>query len=118
MLWLIVLLVVIFLVFGVAGLRNALKVGAALLVICILLVGGYLLNQNQEQEASKKRISASEVRFDDLRLSVNGSTSRLTGNIRNQSPRYPLTSIELEITLRDCVESKCDVVGQTKETLW
>jgi hypothetical protein len=117
MLWLIIVLAVIFLAFGAAGLRTALKVGAVLLLVCIVLGVGYWMHDKSEQEASWRRIGPSVVQFNDLRLGI-GNSGKLTGSIRNLSRQYTVSSVELQITVRDCIESSCDVVGQTTETLW
>jgi len=118
MLWVIVALLVIFFVFGVAGVRNALKIAAVLFAVFVVLVVGYLAVQKSEEVASKSRISLSEVQFDDLRLAINGTNSRLTGTIRNNSSKYTLFDAELLITVKDCVQGKCDVVGQDSVNLW
>lgn len=116
MLWVVVVLVVIFLAFGAAGVRTALKIAAVLFIACVLLIAVYFIHQKSEREAAKSRISFSEVRFDDLRLGIGSGT--LSGEVRNRSQRYTLTSVGLLITVRDCIQGSCDVVGQESETLW
>jgi uncharacterized protein (DUF58 family) len=117
MLWLIIVLIIIFFAFGAAGIRAALKVGAVLLFAFIVLLVGYWIHDSMKREASKKRIAFSEVQFTDLRLAI-GTTGKLTGTVRNGSQRYTLTDAELEITVRDCTQSGCDVVGQESTHLW
>jgi hypothetical protein len=117
MLWLILLVIVIFLAFGAVGIRVALKVALSLFLLCVVLVAGYWIYHNSEEEASWNRIRPSDVQFDDLRLGI-GNSGKLTGTVRNLSHQYTISSVELEIIVRDCVGSNCDVVGQTTEKLW
>jgi len=62
--------VVIFLAFGAAGVRVALMVGGAIILLGIVFIGGYLALDSVQKEASKHRIPVSDVKFDDMRLGV------------------------------------------------
>lgn len=117
MLWVVVATIVIFLAFGAAGLRAAVKVGGAIVLLGVVLIGGYLAFDSLQKEASKNRIPASEVRFDDLRLGI-GTSAKLTGTVRNFSRQYTLSAAELQITIRDCFQGQCDVVGQDTTNLY
>jgi hypothetical protein len=120
MLWFIVGLIVIFLAFGAAGVRTALKVAALVAALLLVVVVVYIINHDMsakaEREAAKKRIAISEIQFEDIRLSL-GGFEKLTGRIRNGSSRYVLTGVEMAITVRDCVSGVCDVVGQASHTV-
>ncbi len=117
MLWIIGALVIIFLAFGAAGVRAALKVAAIFIVAVIAFFIIYSGVQKNEQEASKNRIALSEVELNDLRLGI-GSSGKLTGTVRNRSLRYTLSGVDLQITLRDCIQQNCDTVGQENTSLW
>jgi hypothetical protein len=117
MLWIILLVIVIVVAFGTAGLRLALRLAGAVALLCIILILGYLGYNSLAKGAAKGRIGASEVEFDDLRLSISTS-GKLTGTVRNLSKQYTLRGAELQITIRDCFQSRCDVVGQDTTTLY
>jgi hypothetical protein len=117
MLWFVIALMIVFLAFGAAGVRNALKVAAVLFIVFVVFVVGYMAVQKSKEAASKSRIAPSEVQFNELRLGI-GTSGKLTGTVRNASRQYRLTDVELEITVRDCTQSGCDVVGQDSTHLW
>ena len=79
----------------------------ALVALVVILVA-YLMQQGSERhreaEASKHLISGAELELTDLGLSRSYGTSyQLTGRIRNHSPRYTLTGVTIEVTLKDCL---------------
>lgn len=117
MLWVVAIITVIFLAFGAAGLRAALKAGVAIILVGAVLIGGYLIFDSLETSASKRRIPVSDLTFDELRLNI-GTNGKLTGTVHNLSKQYTLSSAELQITVRDCLQDKCDVVGQDTTTLY
>lgn len=69
-----------------------------------------------KEEKARRSISQSEIELVDLRLSTSSYSCTLTGRIRNRSA-YNLRSITLLITVRDCIEDKCDIIGQSQETI-
>lgn len=87
---------------------------AALVVLGIL----WLVNQDQsarrEREAAKHRVGPQAVQFESLTLGNSGYGGyKLLGRARNLSPQYTISSVEMEITIKDCVQQTCDVIGQT-----
>jgi hypothetical protein len=73
--------------------------------------------RKKEEEASKHRVSTSQVLFEDMTLQGFQSSSQLNGRIRNNS-NYTLVGAEFEIYVQDCIGVKCEIVGQDTVTLW
>ena len=88
----------------------------------VILVAGWFFYEEEkstaETSASKTRIAPSEVEFADMRLLRDfGSNYKLEGRVRNQSPKYTLSHVELRITFEDCTnEDACDIVYQANES--
>lgn len=93
------------------------KFRKVLIVLALLfagLIAYFLISQNIEESASKRRIIPGEVELLDLRLvSRSGNNYDLQGRVRNRSPKYSLSGFTLRVTLEDCVDANtCDVVYQ------
>jgi hypothetical protein len=92
------------------------KFRKVLIVLAILFAGFiayFLISQDIEESASKKRIIPGEVELLDLRLVRSGSYYDLRGRVRNRSSKYSLSGFTLKVTLDDCVDANtCDVVYQ------
>lgn len=116
-----VFLIVIIVIAGFAVPR----LGKALLICIGVLVGlgliWYFYDQ-QEEEASKKRIAANEVDLIELRLlpqTYSPESFELVGRIRNKSARYTLTDLRLRITMKDCLAAnQCETVGESSAWLF
>lgn len=120
MLWVLLILVVIVTAFLVP------KFGKVLLgVIGVLILIGVLwyLSYHIETEASKKRIVPSEIKLTELTL-VPGragtyTTYKLQGRIKNMSSAHILESVQLTVTIQDCIKpQQCEVVGERWVTIW
>lgn len=98
------------------------KFGKALLIlagILILLFIGIYLHYEGEEEASKKRITSSEIELDGLRLKNGYSSTSFTlvGRLRNSSNRYTVSSVTLKVTFQDCSPNgDCETVGEN--SIW
>lgn len=66
----------------------------------------------EEREAAKKRVALTEVEIVNRRIQRPASLYRFTGRVRNKSTQYELSAIQVELTVRDCVEDDCEIVGQ------
>jgi hypothetical protein len=113
MLWIIVLIIVVIIAFIVPKFGKTLLIGIAVLVAIGFL---WYLNNRHEEEVSKKRISHTEIQFDDLRLmpSYSAASFRLSGRLKNKSQRFSLQDIRIKITMRDCIKpGECEIVGET-----
>jgi len=101
------------------------------LAICVVTIV-YLHNKweervrRAEREIAKNRVPVSEVEIDERKLlrksdaapySTLGASRALTGRVRNKSTHYELSAIQVELTLKDCVEKDCEIVGQSTETI-
>lgn len=73
---------------------------------------------NAEAEKARLRITPAEIRLDDLRLEPQYSGSyKLTGRVYNMSHQFTLTSLDLKLTIQDCLPGgKCDTVGESTES--
>src|SRR5947207_822823 len=89
-----------------------------------------------EREAAKRRISLTDVKFEDLKL----TDHQLVGRIRNDSVRYDIDEVQLKVILQDCARpepskpnwpksfkpdakdvfrsTECETVGQETMTLY
>ncbi len=93
---------------------RSVTVGGLLLIV---FLGGYVMKQrydtHREFEASQHRIAFGEVQIEDFALKgTEAAGYRVTGRVRNRSPRYTLTGMQLQVVIKDCYQSTCDVVGQ------
>jgi hypothetical protein len=93
------------------------RFGKALLVLVgLAAVALFVIYQQSEQEesAARQRVTPQQVELTDLRLGPPqyGSSYGLTGRIRNASTKFSIKSLQLKITLRDCITSAdCVTVG-------
>jgi hypothetical protein len=116
MLWAIVLIgtLIAFLKFPIF--RKSMIVIAVVLALIIL---GYLENEKLQTEASKNLVRFDQLEFADMRLGPEsyGSSYRLTGRIKNNSP-YSVFGIKAKVHVLDCDEkSHCDVIGEEEESI-
>jgi hypothetical protein len=107
-----ILLVVVYLAIKYKGVRYFILGSLALVVIVVFL---YDAKYKKEEKESKERISIHEVELEGLELS---GLSRLRGRVRNLSPSFTLTQIELELSLQEKSSLAVEVVGQTKTTIY
>ena len=65
------------------------------------------------------RIPVSEIELINFKISHPCVFSpRLIARVRNKSRQYTLTEIALQITMLDCVNDDCDVLGRRDELIW
>ncbi len=117
MLWIILIVIIIIAAFAVPRFGKALLIAVG---IALLAVAALYIRNNQEEEAAKKRITASEIDLIDLHLlphSYSNESFEISCRIRNKSSRYTLTDMRLRVTLKDCIDAKkCETVGDS--TAW
>jgi hypothetical protein len=107
--WLVTILAVIA-AFLFPKFRNAL-----LILIGAVAIGLFALYENQqiEDNASKGRVTDTEVQLTELRLVPGYGSYTLVGRLRNSSARFSIQSLQLRVTLRDCVsKNQCETIGQ------
>lgn len=115
--WLVAILVIIAVV-AFPKVRKVVAVVAA--IAAIGLVAWYLTNQ-REEAASKSRVTANELDISDLRLgrAQYGSSYRLTGRVQNLSSRFTISSLQIRMVLKDCLQANdCSVVGDSIANVW
>lgn len=106
------------------GFRKVAAVALVVLLVAAALL--YLWSEHSSREYARKRelaksfIRHSEVEVVDPRVSFSsydGSPSKITGRIRNNS-RHHLESIELELVFQDCISGgECETVGEADEEI-
>jgi len=85
--------------------------------LCVLTGVEYRAHRKQEEESSKRLVSAGQLTFTDLRFGPlrNGSFYRLSGHVKNNSPFY-VFQVSGKFQILDCdAQSHCDVVGEAEE---
>jgi hypothetical protein len=66
----------------------------------------------REREAALQRVTPQELQFEDMSLGpLTYARQSLRGRAHNLATRYSVSGATLEITLKDCVGAKCEVVG-------
>jgi curved DNA-binding protein CbpA len=98
-----------------SGLFRAFKVIAMCLVALVALAGVGLFGLRAHLEASKHRITPSEIELVDLALKENygGWSYQLTGRIRNHSVRYTVQTVLLKLTMREIQSpAASEIVGE------
>ena len=114
--WIIILIIVVIIAFKIPKFGKTLLIGVAVLVVIGFI---WYLNNQHEEEMSKKRISPAEIQFDNLRLapSYSAESFRLVGRIKNKSQSFSLRDMRIKITMRDCIKpGECEIVGES--TAW
>ena len=111
-------IVILILIVVSAGFR---KFAGVLVLICI--AGGllYWLYQENEESESKRRIPASDLKFEGVFLKPSYSSYDLVGRITNNSAKYSLKAIQIKLTFKDCDKvnpSNCVVVAQSDEHIY
>jgi hypothetical protein len=117
MAWIVGIVILILLVVS-AGFR---KFAGVLVLICVVSGLLYWLYQENEEAESKKRIRASDLKFEGVFLKPSYSSYDLVGRITNNSAKYTLKVIQLKLTFKDCDKvntSNCIVVAQNDEHIY
>jgi hypothetical protein len=115
MLWLIAILTIIA-AFVFPRFGKALLILVGLVVLSVVII---LINNEREAKESRKRISPQEVQLTELRLGSEYGSYKLVGRIRNASAKYPIQSVQLRITLQDCIATdNCATIGDTTEYMF
>jgi hypothetical protein len=115
MAWALVAIACIFLAIRFRFFRFTLFVVVGLVVLTVAV---YMAHESAETESSKHLVRADQLAFTDLRLGPDryGSSYRLTGRVKNNSP-YSVFEVKATICILDCdAQSHCDVVGE--EEAW
>lgn len=82
-------------------------------LVVLFVFADYQREQSRDR-AAKLKIHVEDLRFDGLRLKHNFGVWTVTGRATNSS-EYPLASITMELTVRDCQSkdpNQCVVIGQ------
>jgi len=124
MVWVLVILGVLALAVFSPGFRALALAGLGLLLILGIVFFAYLrYEQTQadtERAEARRRVAPQEIDLVDLTLKpmyAGSSSFTLAGRVRNRSRQYTLTRIELRLTMKDCVDAVCEVVGETIESI-
>jgi hypothetical protein len=105
---------------------SLLMVGIALSAVTANYVYGrwQLQRHKSDLERAKRRISVSEVELSQVSgrsASQHGADAVaievVRGRVKNKSEKYELTSIQVLATVKDCVGSICEVVGQSDKEI-
>ena len=114
-LWLIVAIAVIVLCFKFPKFR----IGVAVIVgLIVLIVGGFLVKSDYDEKQAARRITPDQIEISDLELSKD-AYPKLTGRIRNNSPKYTLTSFTLKLTMHDVMKGgKKETVGESEQYIY
>ena len=114
MVWVLAAIACIFLAIKFRGFRYVLLAITGLLVLVVVV---YVDHNKQEEESSKHLVRVDQVVFTDLRLGPDsfGSSYRLSGRVKNNSPYYVFV-VKAKFHILDCDgQSHCDVVGEEEE---
>jgi len=120
MAWLAGIVVLLLVVFS-TGFRKAAVVVVA---VVALVIGIFILYQQQSEKDAREFIPASEVEFQELTLQPESvGIYRLVGRIKNNSPTYTLTGLSLKIVLEDCeggdtARPSCVTIGEEQHSLF
>jgi hypothetical protein len=112
--WVLAAIACIFLAIKFRGFRYVLLAITGLLVLVVVV---YVDHNKQEEESSKHLVRVDQVVFTDLRLGPDsfGSSYRLSGRVKNNSPYY-VFAVKAKFHILDCDgQSHCDVVGEEEE---
>lgn len=99
------------------------RVGGRMLALIALGVGGFLFYRNRresaDREAARERIPVASVEMADVKLTPQaGKAGRyaLVARVRNKSPSYTLSGVNVSVTIKDCVKATpCETLAHQVE---
>jgi hypothetical protein len=115
MVWVIIGIAMLIMMAAVPAFR---KFGAVIVLVAVFGLFSIWFYQKYGEEQSRKRISPSELIFEDVSLNPSYIGYDLAGRIINNSKKYTLKGIQVKLTLRDCAkdnESNCVVIAEHNE---
>jgi hypothetical protein len=114
--WLIVILAIVAAFFFFPRFRSALLVLIGVLAVGVIVFYAY---QQMEEKASRGRIANTDVHLTELRLIPRSPGAyTLVARLRNGSAQFTIQSLQIRLTLRDCVsKNQCETIGETIQNL-
>jgi hypothetical protein len=93
-----------------------------LLILMGVLAVGFLAlyeYEQMEEKASRSRMANADVHLTETRLILRSPGSyTLVGQLRNGSAQFSIQSLQIRLTLRDCLsKSQCETIGETTQHL-
>jgi hypothetical protein len=91
----------------------------ALLVIAGLALSVFLMVRSEQisEQKSHALISASQLNLKDVTLRPSYALWEVTGTVTNNSA-YTLSDFRMKVTIRDCADESCVVIGEEEVFLW
>ena len=118
MIWGLLGLVLVLVLIGLAFTNsNAGRVLPLALIVVIGIIGYLAWYQNHELSLSEQRIPVAAVELADMKIIEERRGKQIAGRVRNHSQEYTLTELQVRISMKDCVDKRCEVINQTDITL-
>jgi hypothetical protein len=112
--WLVALLVLALLVWLLIT-SARFRIAAATVVAVLVIIVFYFVEQSNKREArSHSLIAPSQLEFKDVVLDGYHPLAKVKGTLKNNST-YTLTATKLKVTVYDCQESPCIVIGEDND---
>jgi hypothetical protein len=89
------------------------------LIIVLLTVGGIIWQDSRERRSEFQRISADQTSLSHMavRPGLNSRSFVISGRLQNQDVAHSILSVRLRVTLEDCHDSMCEIIGQEEADL-
>jgi hypothetical protein len=89
------------------------------LIIILLTVGGIIWQDSKVRRSEFHRISADQTRLSHMavRPGLNSRSFVINGRLQNRDLDHSILSIRLRVTLEDCHDSLCEIIGQEEADL-
>jgi len=113
--WLIAILAIIA-AFFFPRFRNVLLILIGVLAVAFFVLYEY---EQTDEKASRSRITNTDVHLTETRLILRSPGAyTLVGRLRNGSAQFSIQSLQIRLTLRDCVsKNQCATIGETTQSL-
>jgi len=112
--WWLVAIVAIIAVFFFPRFRKVLLIFIGVLALGVFVFYEY---QQMEEKESRGRLTRKDVHLTELQLIPRSPGSyTLVGRLQNGSAQFSIQSLQIRLTLRDCVsENQCETIGETTQ---
>lgn len=102
-----------------AGFR---KLALGLVAMGVAVAAVIFVYSEREDSRSLSRIPIAEVVFENAVVKLDKSSYKISGRVKNNSPKFTLTQLDFIVTLQDCAgastSQNCITIGESNQSLY